>query len=246
MRRILIACLAAGLIAACGKKEETTTRDVTEEWRQAVEDASKMPDVSVDVSTMRGPDLAQHFVHQWVVYGKTPDRYAMAESMVMVDDLPPEAKSVGVKGTAGFHFQGAAPYFQDVLFAYAMFDHPSNAEQFIDNLSDSNAAEDGGILEKSYPLGREGGPELDFRCSIVPETGNSVSCYYQDFTGQIVTTILFSGGPETDPNASQYDDAQMDALDTVFKNEDASARIFGFADSSSSYLATVTKQFPEQ
>lgn len=243
MRIILIACLAA-LFAACGKQEEATTRDVTEEWREVVEDASKMPDVSVDITTMSGPELARHFVDQWAVYGKTPDNYAMAESLVMIDDLPPEAKSVGVKGTAGFHFQGAAPYFQDVLVAYAMFDRPSNAEEFIDNLSDSNAAEDGGILEQSYPLGREGETQLDFRCSIVPDTGNSVSCYYQDFSGQIVTTILFSGGPETDPNASQYDDAQMDALDTVFKNEDASARIFGFADSSSSYLATVTKQRP--
>lgn len=246
MRIVLIACLAAALVAACGKKEETATLDPVEAARKAVEDASKMPDVSVDVATMSGPELAQHFVDQWGVYGKTPDNYAMAESMVMIDDLPPEAKSVGVRGTAGFHFQGAAPYFQDVLVAYAMFDRPSNAEEFIDNLSDSNAAEDGGILEQSYPLGREGEPQLDFRCSIVPDTGNSVSCYYQDFSGQIVTTILFSGGPETDPNASQYDNEQMDALDTVFKNEDASARIFGFADASSSYLATVTKQRPRQ
>jgi hypothetical protein len=82
------------------------------------------------------------------------------------------------------------------------------------------------------------------RCSVVPDTGNSVSCSYQDFTGHIVTTLLFSGGPDTNPGATEFDNEIMDALSTVLGDEDVSTRIFDFADASSGYLTRVTKQIP--
>lgn len=245
MRRVLIACALAGLAAACGKKEETSTRDVAEEWGKVVEDASKLPDVSITIPGTPGPAIARHLVDHWAVYGKTPDRYAMAESIVMIDDLPPEAKAVGVKGTAGFHFKGEGPYFTDVLLGYAMFDNPENAAVFLDNMSDSNADAEGIKLEESFMMGKEGGPEEEMRCAIVPDTGNAVTCYYQDFTGHIVTTLLFSPGPPTDPNATDLG-LMVDELETVFGNEEHFDRIMDHADASSGYLARVTKQIPRK
>ncbi len=114
-------------------------------------------------------------------------RYHVVEA-VGPEALPRDAKSRGIKASAGLGVKTGGMPFEEALVMYSIFDDPERARRYFDDL-DHNLNDQVQRLYRTYVVEKKGYAPVTLRCVYVPGTQDSVNCHFIGARGRVVAVL---------------------------------------------------------